>query len=158
MKYAVITDSKTKSKNSIYSLAALVFVVLATLTGCNTPSEKVEKAQENVTEAKTDLDKAEADYTADMEKYRKETDERIAANQKSIDEFNERISKEKKEARKEYREKIDALNEKNRDMKKRLDDYKGEGNEKWQSFKREFNHDMDELGNAVRDIGKNNVK
>jgi hypothetical protein len=43
-------------------------------------------------------------------------------------------------------------------MKDKMNGYKAEGKDKWENFKTEFNHDMDELGNALSDLGKNNVK
>jgi hypothetical protein len=39
-----------------------------------------------------------------------------------------------------------------------LESYKDEGKEKWESFKKEFNHDMDELGKSIKDLFKDNVK
>jgi chromosome segregation ATPase len=93
-----------------------------------------------------------------MEKYRKEKEEKIEANTKSILEFNERISKEKKEAREEYTAKIAALEQKNSDLKKKMDDYKADGKESWETFKAEFTHDMDELGKAIVDLQVKNVK
>lgn len=35
-------------------------------------------------------------------------------------------------------------------MKKRMDDYKTDTNEDWQSFKTKFSKDMDELGLALK--------
>ena len=43
-------------------------------------------------------------------------------------------------------------------LKKKLDDYKATGKEDWESFKKEFNHDMDELGKAFKNFSINNVK
>jgi len=42
--------------------------------------------------------------------------------------------------------------------KVKISKYKNDGNEKWESFKREFNYDMDELGQSLKDLGENNVK
>ncbi len=146
-------------KNSIAVIAASLTLTGFASIGCtNSASDKVATAQENVTQAKTDLDKANADYLADVENYRKESSEKIAANEKSIAEFNERISNEKAEARVAYKKKIADLEKKNTDMKKRLDDYKTDSKDDWQKFKAEFNHDMDELGNAFRDLTVKNVK
>jgi len=39
-----------------------------------------------------------------------------------------------------------------------MDDYTEEGKEKWESFKREFNHDMEELRLALMDLTQNNTK
>jgi hypothetical protein len=36
--------------------------------------------------------------------------------------------------------------------------YKNDADSDWQSFKREFNHDMDELGNAFNNLTVNNKK
>ena len=83
-------------KKSILKIAAFTFTVSVILSGCNTPTEKVEKAQANVTEANADFTNAQTDYTTDVEKYRKETDAKIEANEKSMAEFDARIANEKK--------------------------------------------------------------
>jgi uncharacterized protein YPO0396 len=85
---------------------------------------------------------------ADMSKYKKQTSDRIAANQKSINEFNKRIVTEKKQAKVADQKKIAELEAKNKDMEKRMDDYQADGKENWEAFKSEFGKDMDELGNA----------
>ena len=56
------------------------------------------------------------------------------------------------EAKADYHNKIMELEQKNSDMKKKLDDYKTEGKQKWEIFKTEFSHDMDELGKAFNDF------
>ena len=68
------------------------------------------------------------------------------------------MAKDKKQAKAEYKEKIAKLEQKNTDMKKRMNDYKSDSQEQWESFQREFNHDMDELGNSLKDLTKNNTK
>ena len=40
----------------------------------------------------------------------------------------------------------------------KLDNYKVDASENWESFKREFNHDMSELGDALKDITVDNKK
>ena len=77
-------------------------------------------------------------------------EEKIDANEKSIAEFKARIAKEKRENRAKYEKKLAGLEQKNSDMKKKLDEYKEDGKEKWTSFKNEFSHDMDELGKALK--------
>lgn len=145
-------------KKIILGLVASTFIAGVIFTSCNTPAEKVENAQENVTEANTDLDTANAQYLADIENYKKETADKITANDQSIAEFKARIQEEKKEAKADYKKKIAELEQKNTDMKKKMDDYKVEGKEKWETFKAEFTHDMDELGKAFKDLTVKNVK
>ena len=128
------------------------------LTSCSTPAEKVVNAENKVTDANKDLDKANTEYLADITSYRKETADKIAANDKSIADFNARIANEKKDAKADYKNKIDALEKKNSDMKKRMDDYKADGKDKWEIFKIEFSHDMDGLGKAFKDLTVKNAK
>ena len=63
---------------------------------CNSPAKKVENAEEKVLEANKDLKKANQEYVTDMENYRKETAIKVAANEKTIADFNIRIASEKK--------------------------------------------------------------
>lgn len=127
-------------RKSILRLTACIFVIGATLIGCNTSSEKVDNAEKNVLKAQ--------EYLADVENYRKETADKIAANDKSIAEFKARIADEKIDAQIAYQKKIIALEQKNSDLKKRIDGYKAESKEQWELFKAEFSKDMDELGTA----------
>jgi hypothetical protein len=143
---------------SILKITAVLFATSLVATGCNTPAEKVEHAQENVTEANNDLNKANEAYLADVETYRIETTNKINSNNQSIIDFNARIDGQKKEAKADYRKKVAELETKNSDMKKRMEDYKADSKENWESFKTEFNHDMDELGNAFRDLTIDNKK
>jgi DNA anti-recombination protein RmuC len=142
----------------------ILFIVLSVLSTvllisrCSSTAEKVTDAQDKVTAAHQDLDRANAEYVADMEKYRRETAAEIAVNNQSIAAFNKRIETEKNEAKADYRNKITRLEQKNTDMKKRLDDYKADGKDNWKAFKTEFNHDMAELGQAFKDFTVSNVK
>jgi hypothetical protein len=152
-------------KKTISTLAIATLLASTVLTSCNSSSEKVEDAKTDVADAKTDMADANKDlavakeeYLADVEKYRYETAERIAANDRSIAEFKIRVNSEKKAARADYEKKIAELEQKNSDMKSRMDGYNADGKEKWEAFKTEFSHDMDELGKAFNDLTVKNVK
>jgi uncharacterized lipoprotein YajG len=152
------TQSNTM-KNTILLITTITFLTSALfLTSCSTPSEKVVNAEENVTDAQKDLDKANAEYLTDMETYRKETAAKITTNNESIADFNKRIENQKAEAKVDYKKRITELEKKNTDMKKRLEDYKADGKENWELFKMEFSRDMEELGKAFKDLTVTNVK
>ena len=144
---------------SISKIVATIYLagIVATI-GSNAYSQKVKKAQQNVTQAQKDLAKANADYLKEVANYKKESAEKIAANDKSAKEFEARIASEKAEAKADYKAKISALELKNSDMKKRLEDYKADGKDQWEKFKAEFSHDMDELGRAFKDLTVRNAK
>src|ERR1022692_3329323 len=98
-------------KKSILIFAATALMTGATLTGCDNPSpqQKVENAQNNVTEANKNLDKANEEYLADIDNYRKETDAKAAANDKIIADLKARIDIQKKETQDDYKKKIAEL-------------------------------------------------
>ena len=145
-------------KKTILVLAASTFLFGAILTSCNSPAEKVENAEENLTKANEEMNEANQEYLADIESYKKVTSEKIEANNKSIADFNARIESDKKLAKADYLAKIAALEQKNSDMKKRIDDYQAEGKDKWEIFKAEFSNDMENLGQAFKDLAVKNTK
>jgi ABC-type Fe3+-citrate transport system substrate-binding protein len=147
-------------KKSIAVFALLTFIFTTVITSCNNTSDtqKVEEAKVEVNEANKDLDEANKEYLADILNYKSETEAKIAANEASIADFNLRIVKQKKAAQVEYKEKIAKLEMKNTDMKKKLADYKSEGKENLDKFKSEFNADMEELGQALKDFTIKNNK
>ena len=64
---------------------SLIFSALLLLAGtemisCNSSAEKVEKAEDEVKVANENLDEANSEYLADIEKFRLETNEKIDEN------------------------------------------------------------------------------
>ncbi len=136
----------------ILSLAAIALLCTVSLTGCTSPAEKVSNAQEKVKDANADLSKANQEYLADIENYRKQTNEHIRANAKNLAEFKARTAADKKEAKEDYQAKIEALEKRNSDLQKSIEDYKADGKENWERFKFEFNSDLDELRKAYEEM------
>ena len=56
-----------------------------------------------------------------------------------------------------YAKRIETLEQKNRDLRTRMDAYEKSESD-WEVFKREFNHYMDELGQALTDFTVDNKK
>ncbi len=54
-----------------------------------------------------------------------------------------------------YKQRIERLEQKIADLKTRMNEYE-KNQTGWESFKREFNHDMDELGSALKDLTVDN--
>lgn len=145
-------------KKKLVSSIMLISIITGSMMSCNSPSENVKDAQEDVADANEELEKAKEAYLADIEQYRKDNLERIEANNKLAQDYAIKMEKEKKEVRAEYKEKMKELEQKNNDMKMKMNDYKAEGKEKWEVFKAEYNHDMDELGKSFKDLTTDNVK
>jgi len=77
-------------------------------------------------------------------------EEKISSYEKSIGELKARIANGTKENLAKYEKKLVELEQKTSDMKKKLEEYKEEGKDKWDAFKLKFNHDLDELGKALK--------
>ncbi len=146
-----------KNLKSFQGITPFLMAILIS-TSCNSPAAKVEKAEDNVMEANQQLDEANKEYMAEVENYRKETSEKISSNDQRILELKANIANQKKEVRADYQKKIAALEQKNQELRKKMDDYKADSKDNWEAFKKEFNHDMEELGNAFKDLTVKNVK
>ena len=144
-------------KKTFFAMAFNVVLAAAVFTSCQTKEEKVADAQENVQEAKEELSEAKAELNAEYPAYRTEVENRIKMNEERIAQLRKNIGNGGKPLDAERAKRIDELEEKNAQLRARLVGYETERSD-WESFKREFNHDMDELGAAIEDLGKDNKK
>ncbi len=139
-------------KKLIFTLTATILLTGAIFTSCNTAAEKVENAKEKSIKADEDFNTAKEEYLADVENFRIETAAKIEANKQMIADFNLKIVSAKKDARAYYVEQIAVLEQKNIAMKEKLDAYEVSGKDNWETFKTEFNKDMNDLGEAFKNF------
>ncbi|MBC7382556.1 MAG: hypothetical protein H7296_06105 [Bacteroidia bacterium] len=133
-------------------------LLISGINACSSPTQKVEHAQENLIEAKQELAKAKQDSIVAYETFKKESEERISSNEKVIAAFKLRMITDKTQLKVKDQKMIDGLEQKNIDMRKMMAEYNEKGKDEWESFKTEFNHDMDELGKAMNDLTVKNPK
>lgn len=145
-------------------LVSLLILAMAIFSGCQSSANKVEEAKEDVVEAKEELKevqaeaRAEAIVVANAEEWRvfkADSEAKIKENEIRIDELKVKMKKSGKTFDAMYEKNIIALEQKNKDMKVRITNYENNQSD-WNSFTREFNHDMDELGQALKDLTVNN--
>ena len=136
------------------------------ITSCQSPTEKVDEAKTNVTEAKQDLQQAQSEADSKVIKiadelqwktFKDETEVKIKDNEKLIKSIKAKMSNKDKAKDVAYSNQIDALEMENAKFKDRMYNYEINKSD-WESFKLEFNHDMDELGKALKDFSVNNKK
>jgi chromosome segregation ATPase len=152
-------------KKSILIRLMSAFLVVVVLLSCESSTQKVKDAQDDVVEAKEELneankelDKANEKHLEDVEAYRKVIAEKIEANNQQIIVLKERIAKKDKITKEDFKKRVDEVEEKNRLLLEKLNNYKMNGKSNWEVFKIEFNRDMDELGKAFKDLSVKNVK
>jgi phosphoenolpyruvate-protein kinase (PTS system EI component) len=144
-------------KKSNFILTATGMLMIAITTGCSSPSQKVESAQENLKEANMELNRAQKDSAADYELFKRESEERIDNNEKAIAAFKARMVTDKKQVKEADQKIIDELEQRNINMRKKIEEYRESGKDNWGTFKVEFAHDMDELGSAIKGLTINNT-
>ncbi len=87
-----------------------------------------------------------------------EAELKISENDEKIAALKEKSWNEKKDTEQKYEEKVAALQQKNDNLKKKIKESDATKTSKWSLFKREFNHDMDDLGRAIKDLGVDSTK
>lgn len=152
----------TKMRKVIIIFTSSVFLMGAILTGCQFSTKKVEDARNNLVDAKENVILAKQELSQalkdSIQQFRLDSEKAIRDNEKSIFELNSKIAANNKENNDKYKKQIAELGQKNMDLKKKLWEYKYTELSKWESFKVEFNHDMKELGKALKDLTVDNSK
>jgi len=143
-------------KETILSTVMIVSMALIMLTGCTSSSKKVKFAKENVAYAKENvvdanqkLNQAVLDSVQD---YKKHTEEKLLDNEKSLALYKGKIASEKIENRAKFQKEWAALAKRNEQMKQKLENYSEEKDGKWETFKKKFDYDMDELGKSFKEL------
>jgi hypothetical protein len=147
--------------NKILSLI-IVATIIGGLFGCGAPmgndqptaEENVQNAKEELREAKEELKDERQDETLikDQQQFRAEYYHRIGYNEGRIAEIKLNMNKSDKDYTAK-KQKIDELENKNRELKARLDQYNdSQTGEKWEQFKGEFKNDMQALGDALKGL------
>ncbi len=138
-------------KNTILNIAVIALIMGSTLTGCNSPTKKVDNSETDSIEAREGSDKARADYT-DIEKFKTDMNKQINTNNQRINDFNSRVDMQNQDARAEYQRSISDLERRNNNLKKRLNSFQAEGKEDWEQFKTGFSRELNDLGQAFNDF------
>lgn len=135
-----------------------IFVAIVLMVSCK-PSAKEEQAQEKVNEAKVELAIAKEEANQEeWQNFKNDMDATIDRNDARIEELKLEMKNSGESANTEYNRRINVLRDKNDTLKVRMKSYKNDANSDWKSFKSEFNHDMDELGKALKDFTVKNKK
>lgn len=150
-------------KKSIFMLAIMASTFFIS---CKNNTEKEAEAVEDVVEATDDLNKVNEDINkdaatkandAEWQTYKAEANKTIAENQTRISELQMAMNKPGKTFDEAYKKSIESLSEKNTALKVKIGDYENNQTD-WETFKREFNSDMEGLGQAMKDLTVNNKK
>lgn len=78
----------------------------------------------------------------------------IEANEKRVDAIKDKMEEAGLKVKAKYTDEVAALGQKNRDLKKKLEEYKNQGQSKWEKLKKNFKQDMGGIGKTMKDLFK----
>ncbi|MBL0174337.1 MAG: hypothetical protein IPP94_03560 [Ignavibacteria bacterium] len=141
---------------SLILLACTLCVMGMLSAGCRGDSEKIDEARDNVREANATAGEAAAELHLAIQdsirQFRTDAEAKIADYEKAIAEYKVKISREKKQNRARYERNLAVVEQKNKELKVKLNEYSEDGQDAWRSFKSEFSRDMDDLGTALSNM------
>ncbi len=140
-------------KTKYFIIMTIVLISCLILTGISFAQEtKVEAAKEKVKVAKQELKDAQTQNDKEWHQFKAAAELKISDNEKSIAEFKVKIKTADEKFKIKYEKKIDTLEQRNIELKKKISDYKYEGRDQWVIFKRGFNRDLKSVGKAIKDL------
>jgi hypothetical protein len=135
----------TKSIVIIVIIAGTIFI------SCKSAAQKETTAKENVIEANQDLKDSKVDNANEWLAFKADSEAKILNNETRIAELKVRMNKPGNTFDGLYRTRIEKLESKNSELKSRIKNYNGNETE-WKTFKSDFNRDMNEIGNNIKDL------
>lgn len=121
--------------------------------------ENVQENSGELGESETEFHKKKLATTEEWNAFKDEQELKIKEVEQWIAEFREKIIKPKtgQKIDSTLQEKIVKLEQKSNILRAKIESYESNQTD-WESFKREFNHDMEELGDAFKDLTTDNEK
>ncbi len=148
----------------IMLMATSIFT--SVFTSCQSATKKEENAEKKVEKAEEDLKDAQKQVVVEQQKeanadewkaFREATEQKIKDNDDRITALKAEMKASEKANDAAYKARIEGVEAKNKAMRDRMNNQEKMKSD-WESFKREFNHDMDELGQSLKDFTVNNKK
>ncbi|MCX6236972.1 MAG: hypothetical protein NTY07_05325 [Bacteroidia bacterium] len=152
-------------RKTMLSMAVLAFMV-GTISGSFgqdldnkslKAKENIQEAPKNVVVAKQDLKGVQkTDAISEFQKFRKESEIKIKSFDNRIGDLKVTFYQNKIKNKESYQDNLNILEQKNDNLNVKLTEYNVKEQNKWASFKLEFNHDLDEIGKSLKDFAINN--
>lgn len=141
---------------SISTFMATGFCLALVLAACEQPEQKVKDAKNEVAEANQDLKEAtrevRAQWQEDWLKFKRDSDEEIAINERRIIQLRKEVNDIDTRYRAKYTTLIDDIERRNNERRDRVNNYKDEGDERWEQFKKDMQRETDDLKSSLGSI------
>ncbi|HSK12314.1 MAG TPA: hypothetical protein VK907_03815 [Phnomibacter sp.] len=132
--------------------AAFITMALGTMS-CDTSTEQkaenVETAEKDLAVAEAELENARKDSAAEYERFRKDADAVLMANEQKMADLKSTMTTKKSDIRIQYEKDLEKLRLENEKLKSDLKNFTYGTNENWETFKAGVNRDIDRIGRSI---------
>lgn len=140
-------------KYSIRSLTIITLIAASALTGCENKSRDMDRANAALVEAEKDLNDAQNDVQAELQRFRADMSERTEEFDNKIRVIKRKIRNESDdEIKDDLEEKLDELENSYDEMKQDIRDFNSSERSDWDRFKEDFTDKMDNIGDSIDDF------
>jgi flagellar biosynthesis GTPase FlhF len=159
-----MTLSSKRIRGSTAKIALMGICLMLLAAGCSKHTEqkvadakgKVSDAKENLADATQDLKAAtqveRAEWKQSWLSYKTDIDKDVADNETSITALRAQVATIDANYRSKYNESLDAAERKNHELQDRVNNYKDEGDAKWELFKTDTKRELYELKATIKNI------
>jgi Holliday junction resolvase RusA-like endonuclease len=142
------------NKINIYITSFVTGMIILAIS-CSSP---VQKAEQDVAKANEALEQAKLDSINDYQQFRRESEEKMTRNAEVMAAYQKNVKEGKQKITAADKKMMAELEQENEMMQMKLNSFTSESKEEWAAFKTEYNHDMDNLGKAIKDFTVPNTK
>jgi len=135
-------------KNKYFILAGSLLIAGLFFTGC----DNRDNAKDDVEKANQDMIDAQIQFEKEWQQFKSDAELKINTNQQKIDDFKAAMKTTSAKFKAKYENEVLTLEQKNIELKKKLNEFKYERKENWEDFKKAFNSDMDSIVTTLNDI------
>ncbi|MEO8761452.1 MAG: hypothetical protein ABI448_11205 [Bacteroidia bacterium] len=140
-----------KTKTLTLAIASLLLASSLTLSA-QQADKKASSARKDITKGEHKLDKAKRDSAANYQNFKIAGELKIIKNEKSIVKLKSKKANDNKDVQAEYDKNVLALEQKNNNLRDKLNEYNTSDKSVWLSFKKDFNTSMDELEKSISNL------
>lgn len=136
-------------KNTPLLLASLIIAFIFVFMACENASHKMERAESPVMKSDRNVDMTESEVLAEVQIFRFKTSNDIKANFRKIASIQDIIDTRDESLRENDEDKLEALDNANREMKRSIDKFNESGRDQWMIFKDDFSDSMNGLAHSL---------
>jgi hypothetical protein len=139
-------------KTRYFKIIAIVIVAGSLLTGFCINGYKYVKDYQDKDKQAHEGQKKESGIYQEWKDFKSNADIQINVNEKRIGELKVKIKASGKNLRVKYDKEVVVLEQRNAELKQKLNDYKYESTDKYNEFRLGFNRDLDKVAKSIKNF------